>query len=198
MYKEILNPYFKHSTTGEAVNYETKVELLADEETLTIHFQCEDNPFTSQNYMKEHNAPLYNQEVFEVFISNGIEVPTRYWEIEINPHAAIWIGEIEKTGNAPQQIIRNLLPEEFGLEWEAKAEMDRWEGKLVIPWASIGAKWDDDFRLNFYRIRSKVSHEDPNWTCDAETCDFICWQSTLSGDQPAFHRPEKFGKLKIK
>ena len=192
-----VDPYFKHSTNGEAVNFKTEVSLSRDAAFLHIEFSCFENPYTLQNTLKEHNAPLYQQEVFEVFIAAGSATPTRYWEIEINPNGAVWIGEIENLapGVEPQRILGNRLPEEFGLGFQVNKGADTWSGKLSLPFSSIGEA--AEYRLNFYRIRSKVPHTAPDWACDEATCDFLCWQSTLSGAEPAFHRPAHFGLLRL-
>lgn len=192
-----LDPYFKHSTNGEVADFRTLVSLERDADYLHISFSCLNNSFTKQNTLREHNAPLYQQEVFEVFLSAGEKTPELYWEIEINPHGAVWIGEIENTapGKVVQRVIRNLIPEDFGLEFHAEAADTEWSGKLSLPFSSIGMA--DVYRVNFYRIRSRSSHEQSDWACDPDTCDFVCWQSTLSGDAPAFHRPDYFGVLKI-
>lgn len=194
-----LNPIFKHATNGEDADFNTQVSLRADSRFLKVDFTCEQNLFTEQNAMKIHNAPLYNQEVFEVFIGAGEEDPRAYFEIEINPNNAVWIGEITnpELGEGPQQIVRQMEPEAVGLEHEAEAGPGQWSGFLHIPWELIGKAPGGNYRINFYRIRSKASHPDPDWECDALTCDFVCWSSTLSGTEPAFHRPKRFGHLKV-
>lgn len=192
-----LDPYFTHSTNGQEVNFTTQVSLEKDKDVLHIAFFCAENPYTHQNTFTENNAPLYQQEVFEVFIAAGGDTPTRYWEIEINPNGAVWIGEIEnlQPGLVPQRILGLHSPEDFGLVYSASAAQDSWSGKLALPLHRIGIS--DQYRLNFYRIRSRVSHLQPDWQCEAATCDFACWQSTHSGEEPAFHRPEHFGLLTL-
>ncbi|WP_367915490.1 carbohydrate-binding family 9-like protein [Leadbetterella sp. DM7] len=194
-----LDPVFKHATNGLDAGFRTRVTLGADERFLKVNFMCEDNLFTEQNSMKVHNAPLYNQEVFEVFIGVGEEDPTAYFEVEINPNNAVWIGEIAnpELGNGPQRIVRQLEPEAAGIAHGTEVKEGAWGGFLHIPWELAGEPAGGDYRVNFYRIRSRVSHADPDWECDAETCDFVCWRSTLSGAEPAFHRPRRFGHLKV-
>jgi hypothetical protein len=197
--KLVITTPFKHATDGENADFFTKVELSYDADYLKIDFVCENNGFTSENSMKEHNAPLYNQEVFEVFIGLGKEDTTEYLEIEINPNNALWIGRIVNPdlGESPQSILEQISPEEAGILHNITTNHNVWSGLLHIPWSFIGQDLEGNYRINFYRIRSKVSHPSPNWECDAETCDFVCWQSTLSGDSPAFHRPKRFGYLKV-
>lgn len=190
---------FENSTDGSKADFNTNLEVSADSQVLKIKFVCFDNPFTDDNSMFEHNAPLYNQEVFEVFVAAGEEDPKKYWEIEINPNNAVWIGEIANPdlGDSQQTIIRQLLPDEAGVEFGVEKGKSQWSGYLNIPWKLIGKPGGEKYRINFYRIRSRIHHSETDWMCDTETCDFVCWNSTLSGKDPAFHRPKKFGNLLI-
>lgn len=194
-----LDPVFKHATNGEDADFNTRVTLDADDRFLKVDFTCEQNLFTEENSMKIHNAPLYHQEVFEVFIGAGEEDPHDYFEIEINPNNAVWIGEIAnpERGEGPQHIVRQMEPEAAGISYGTETAKGVWNGFLHIPWKLIGEERNGEYRVNFYRIRSRVSHAGPDWECDADTCDFVCWSSTLSGAEPAFHRPKKFGRLKV-
>jgi len=192
-----LDPVFKHAANGEEADFHTRVTLSADERFLKVSFRCEQNLFTQENAMRIHNEPLYRQEVFEVFIGSGQEDPEYYFEIEINPNNAVWIGEIANPdrGESPQRIVRQMEPGTAGIAHGAETVQGAWSGFLRIPWQLIGD--EKDYRVNFYRIRSRVPHSGPDWECDADTCDFVCWRSTLSGAEPAFHRPRQFGHLKI-
>ena len=195
----ILDPHFKHSTNGKAVDFETNVSIQSDSDYLHITFDCLKDDFVEQNNMVVHNDPLYNQEVFEVFISPGKEDSKHYLEIEINPNNALWVGTINNPslGEETQTLERMIEHKDAGIIHEATISLNSWNGKLSIPWKLIGIDAKGQYRINFYRIRSNQSHEDANWTCDAETCNFLCWSSTLSGESPAFHRPKRFGFLTI-
>ena len=196
---EILDQHFKHSTNGKAVDFETNVSIKSDSDYLHITFNCLQDEFVEQNNMVVHNDPLYNQEVFEVFISPGKVDSKHYLEIEINPNNALWVGTINNPtlGEETQTLEGMVSHEDAGIVHEAKKSENSWNGKLSIPWKLIGKDAKGEYRINFYRIRSNKSHADPNWTCDAETCDFVCWSSTLSGESPAFHRPKRFGFLTV-
>lgn len=190
---------FFHSTNGDVSDFETHFSLTYNNDFLKVTFSCKDNPFTAENTLTQHNAPLYNQEVFEVFIGLGAEDSKEYLEIEINPNNALWIGQISNPalGEAAQSIVRLFSPDEAGIKHSIEIQENAWSGFLHIPWSFIGEDKNGDYRINFYRIRSRVSHPNPEWECDAETCDFVCWQSTFSGKDPAFHRPKRFGYLKV-
>ncbi len=195
-----LGLYFRHSTDGTLSSERTEVKLMFDEVFFHIDFACHDNPFTHQNHMKEHNAPLYNQEVFEVFISEGEQDPVNYLEIEINPNNALWIGRIKNPslgtggGNSTEMISYN----DSGIMHQVSLLDNTWSGRISIPWKLIGEQQPEIYRLNFYRIVSVKSHQDQNWKCNKQDCHFLCWSPTMSGKDPAFHRPKKFGRMQLK
>ncbi|WP_255067881.1 carbohydrate-binding family 9-like protein [Lacihabitans sp. LS3-19] len=194
-----LNPIFKHATNGQSAEFTTSVSVSYSEKYLSINFECLQDEFVKQNNMTEHNAPLYNQEVFEVFISPGEEDSKHYLEIEINPKNALWVGKINNPslGSETQTLDSMIEHADAGINHSISVAENSWKGTLDIPWSLIGNDKDGKYRLNFYRIRANQSHENPDWTCNAETCDFVCWSPTMSGNSPAFHRPKQFGHLII-
>lgn len=189
---------FRHSTDGSLTNQKTEVHLKYDDEVLHVRFRCHDNPFTSQNSMTEHNEDLFNQEVFEVFIATSEADPSNYLEFEINPNNAIWVGQVfnptlgESGGNKLTMIPYN----EANITHDVKVMENAWFGQFTIPWKLIGGK-TEVCRINFYRIVSKTSHSNADWVCTPETCDFTCWSPTMSGENPAFHKPKKFGFMNL-
>lgn len=194
-----LGSTFSHSTNGQAVDFLTHVTLASNDQHLTVSFECMQDDFVDQNNMTQHNDPLYNQEVFEVFISTGKEDSKHYLELEINPNNALWIGTINNPtlGEEAQSLEGMVAYENTGIVHEAIKSKKSWHGKMQIPWVLIGKDPKGEYRINFYRIRANHSHTDPNWVCDTQTCDFACWNSTLSGESPAFHKPKRFGYLRV-
>lgn len=189
---------FRHATDGNLATQQTEVHLKYDADSLHVRFRCHDNPFTAENSMTEHNDNLFNQEVFELFIAPSEGDAVNYLEFEINPNNAIWTGQVfnptlgEGGGNKLTMIPYN----EAGITHDVKIMENSWFGEFTVPWKLIGGK-SDVCRINFYRIISKTSHENPDWVCTAETCDFTCWSPTMSGETPAFHKPKKFGVLRL-
>jgi hypothetical protein len=197
---EKLNSHFENSTNGQKADFETEVSINSDDRYLHISFACHQDYYVNENNMLEHNAPLYNQEVFEIFISPSHADSKHYLEVEINPNNALWIGTINNPtlGAETQTLERMIAHSDAGILHEAYKSNNSWNGKMSIPWALIGKDKEGKYRINFYRIRSNKSHTDANWICDTETCDFVCWNATLSGQSPAFHRPKRFGYLTVK
>ena len=197
--KYSFNEPFHHATDGEKAEYNTSFVVSYDQQFLTVNFNCANNPYTLENTLTEHNSPLYNQEVFEVFIGTGFEDNKTYLEVEINPNNAIWIGRISNPslGENMQSLEEQIDYKTSCIEHDVNHENGSWSGFLKIPWQLIGISKEGNYRINFYRIRSNNSHSEKDWICDTESCDFLCWKSTLSGKEPAFHRPKQFGILNV-
>jgi len=73
-----------------------------------------------------------------------------------------------------------------------------WHGKIIIPLSLLGSL-QEHYRLNFFRIVSLQPHDpESSWSCTAESCAFLAWSPTFSGDVPNFHIPACFGHLNLK
>lgn len=194
----LQNEQFRHSTDGSLATQKTEVHLKYDNNRLHVRFRCHDNPFTSQNSMKTHNDNLFNQEVFELFIAPSEADSTNYLEFEINPNNTIWMGQVfnPTLGEGGDNKLTMIPYDEAEITHDVKVMENAWFGEFSIPWELIGGK-SDVYRINFYRIISTTSHENPDWICTPQTCDFTCWSPTMSGENPAFHKPKKFGVLRL-
>lgn len=193
---ELPNSNFFHATDGKQARQTTAVKLKADERFLNIEFICEQNPFVNENNYFENNSEMWNQEVFEIFISEGDSTLKRYLEIEINPNNALFVGWIKnETGQKPDSCDF-ITHNESGIIHGVQKGIEKWQGFLNIPFSLIG-KESDNYRINFYRIVSKKSHENADWKCDQNDCDFTCYYPTMSGENPRFHISDSFGFLKI-
>lgn len=171
---------------------------MADHLFLHVKFECRNDLFVQENHMTQHNEPLYNQEVFELFIAAGEADPAQYLEFEINPNNAIWVGKIANPGLGESAFKGELVSyEECGILHEAVKGEGSWSGQFSIPWKLISAGRKAHYRINFYRIVSTKSHLEKDWVCGNDDCEFLCWSATMSGAAPAFHRPRRFGHLKI-
>lgn len=188
---------FFHATNGQKATQLTEVKLKADNQFLYLEFVCKNNPFVNQNSYTAHNSEMYNQEVFELFIASGSETPKKYLEIEINPNNALFVALVENsTGEGPEKLLF-IDHSNAGIIHGVQKKADSWNGFMNIPIELISTK-SSVYRLNFYRIISKVSNENLDWKCDENNCDFTCWSPTMSGATPAFHKPAAFGQLRLK
>lgn len=190
---------FFHSTDGSAADYPSSVQLKVDEHYLHVTFLCEKDIYVAQNTYFKHNEPLYNQEVFEVFIAPGTADPAQYLEVEINPNDAIWVGKIHFPSLGEKNDMKGELldPLNSGILHQVTRGQSAWSGTLSIPWSLIGAEKMQQYRINFYRIVATKAPAVKDWKCNTDNCAFLCWNPTLSGSNPAFHRPRRFGLLDI-
>jgi len=188
--------HFKNATDGKSASQTTEVKLNADDQYLSIEFSCLQNPFVAQNSYTKHNSEMYNQEVFELFIAEGSAIPTRYLELEINPNNALFSGWIENPSQEAPESLDFVSHDDAKIIHSANKTSDSWSGKMQIPWALLGGK-SDTYRINFYRIISLKSHTNSDWSGKPDTCAYLCWSPTMSGEVPRFHRPEAFGVLKV-
>jgi hypothetical protein len=194
----LFTEQFRHSTDGSLAVQKTEVHLKYDANFLHIRFKCHDNPFVSQNSMAKHNDNLFNQEVFELFIAASDKDSVNYLEFEINPNNAIWVGHVfnPTLGESGDNKLMMVPYNEAEITHDVKVMENAWLGEFALPWKLIGGQ-PDVCRINFYRIVSNTSHENSDWVCTPDTCDFTCWSPTMSGKNPAFHKPKKFGVLRL-
>lgn len=190
---------FGLAQNGNIANQKTSIALLFDSDNyLHIYFECFNNMYTAFNDMYSHNDPLYNQEVFEIFIGEGFEDCKNYLEVEINPNNAIWIGKIHNPNNSNIGIENTPITyENSGITHEVSIENNTWKGHLTIPMGLVSANEASEYRLNFFRIVATKQPNEKNWIGNESTCDYLCWSPSLSGENAAFHLPSKFGYLKI-
>ena len=192
---------FKHSVGGKEITQRTEVELAYDNEYLLIRFICRDNPYVDYNYYTEDNTALFNQEVFELFISPGQEDPENYLELQINPNNALFLGRVTNKFKSDHSFnLEYIDTKTAGVihKVEKNAKDKCWRGELKIPFNLINLTLDSTsvYRLNMYRIISKQKQTDPSWTCNADNAVFACWNSTMAS-QPSFHKPPYFGRLEL-
>jgi hypothetical protein len=186
--------HFYNATDGLISNEETHVVLKYDDAFLHIHFNCLQNLLVESNTYFEHNSEMWNQEVFELFISAGTNTPNKYLEIEINPNNALFVAWVNNLAGIGPDSLTFIEHQASGILHGVQKGFEKWNGFLSIPLALIGQK-TNEYRLNFYRIILKQAQGDLNWKCDKINSDFECWSSTMSGAEPAFHRPDAFGQL---
>lgn len=197
--------HFYSATNGEPMPQETIVSLCHDTGSLWVVFSCRHDPFWKQTTPTQHNSDLWQQEVFEVFIAEGSDTPTRYLEVELNPNNALFVGWIDNPTREGDANTLTMIPYgQSGIEHRITGSgPDWWQGELRIPLSLLSSSakgplpHSRQFRINFYRIVLIQSQTIPDWTCSPSNASFQCWSPTLSGKTPRFHRPESFGHLRL-
>lgn len=192
---DLNQPIFFHSTNGAPGSVRTNVKVKAADGFISVNFECLDDPHWKYNTYTEHNTDLWRQEVFEVFIAAGGETPGRYLELEINPHNAFFAAWVDNLSGLRPENLTMLTHNDHGIRHDVETDADQWSGTITIPLSLLGDENHTEYRINFYRIVLREAPSEAQWECAPDNCDFLCWSATMSGDEPAFHRPAYFGKL---
>jgi len=173
---------------GGAATLGTRVELLDDGEKLHVAFDCDDpEPWST---LVERDAPLWQEEVVELFLAPGAGTPTSYFEFEINPAGALFDAVVASPRGDRREMRVDPSWNCEGVVAGARLRSDGsgWGARLVLPWRSLAVDPTGTrattWRANFFRV------DRPS----GGTTEFSAWSPT--GIRPAdFHRPARFGIL---
>jgi len=196
-----IAPLCSTMTGGSTGSFPASIHFCvdADKQIILITFEFFHDPHVAQNTYTHDNSAMWNQEVFEVFISAGAETPMRYLEIELNPNGALfsaWVTNPDGTGR--NNVVDFFAGRNAGIQTSVVKGENFWHGKIIIPLSLLGSL-QEHYRLNFFRIVSLQPHDpESSWSCTAESCAFLAWSPTFSGDVPNFHIPACFGHLNLK
>jgi hypothetical protein len=160
----------------------TTVRLCWDGEALHVRFDCEDRD--AWGTFQRRDAPLWQEEVVEVFLAPGEEDPVDYMEIEVSPLGVLFDARIHNPTGLRADMTADLSWDCPGIRWQVGrgAERQDWWAELSIPWESPSRIW----RANFYRVERPRDG----------VPEFTCWSPTLAN--PAdFHKPARFGLLEL-
>ena len=155
----------------------TSVRAAWDADELRVLFHAEDAHI--QATLTERDAPLYTEEVVEVFL-DPVGDRECYFEIEVNPLNAVLdlVLRRNRSGYA-KDVSWNCE----GLRTWVRREAGEWSAELAIPFRSVaaappesGAMW----RANFLRIDRPPGM--PR--------ELSAWSPTGLAN---FHVPERFG-----
>lgn len=181
----LLSPF--RTMGGEVARWNTETRVAWDEQHLHVEFRCEDED--AWGSMTERDAPLWREEVVEVFLAAGEAVPKLYYELEVSPLCALFDARVTNPHGTRDEMKVDTGWNCEGLAWHVEKEPhgQDWMARLAIPWRGIGLESPPRaLRANFYRI------ERPHGGAE----EFSGWSPT--GTDPAdFHRPEKFGLLRL-
>lgn len=172
--------------------HETQVRLVADSDALYVRFDCTDDDIWA-TYTRRDD-PIYEEEVVEVFLAPGDDVPRRYVEIEVNPDGVLFDAVVDNPPGRPEAIGVDRSWSCPGIAPTAERDdaARHWAVTLALPWQPIASAVGGDvsasvWRANFYRIERPRDG----------SAEFSCWSPTLT--EPAnFHHPDRFGTLVIK
>lgn len=170
----------------------TELKLCWDLENLYLAFVAVDTDIWGT--MREHDAPIYEEEVVEAFLSSGRDV-TKYYEFEWSPHNVFFDAKVQ----CPESGDRSRMKVEVAWDCighrsavhvvgtlDKRDDIDQqWTVEAAIPFSQIGRDGKapiegEVWRANFYRIDRAGEGE------------FSCWSPTLAMN---FHVPARFGTL---
>lgn len=174
----------RRAEDGEPPLQATVVRVAHNAEALFLRFDCDDRDIWATHALRD--APLWEEEVVEVFIAPGAGDPAEYLEIEVNPLGAVFDARVTNPDGRRDSMSVDAAWNAPGLavavSWQKAAA---WRAELAIPWAGLAFGTPPRvWRANFFRI------ERPRGGSD----EFSAWSPTLA--RPAdFHKPSRFGRL---
>jgi hypothetical protein len=140
----------------------------------------------------EYDAPLYQEDVVEVFLAP--DVPERYFEIEISPRGSVFDAMIESPDGvrATMRVDRDWNCEGLMAAVRRVTESDGTvtiDTVVRVPFASLGRTTPvtgETWRANFFRIDRHPQHGD----------ELSAWQPTFRLPTD-FHVTSVFGTLRF-
>jgi hypothetical protein len=184
-----LAPFQLSSSAKQSPQQQTSVFLCYDKgsRTLLIKFQAVDN--NPINPLRGCNAPLFQYDVVETFLSNGTTGGHNYLELEVSPFAQLFASYIYNP-NLDCPGIQGTPLNCTALSWKAaiQSQQNRWWAFLGVPLALLEPlPHDSTITANFFRIDQPLPQNER---------EFSCWHSTEK--TPAcFHRPRYFGQFRL-
>ena len=172
---------FRDVVSGAAPRQDTRVWAAWDAEEMRVLIRAEDTHISAT--LTERDAPLYTEEVIEVFL-DPVGDGACYFEIEVNPLNAVLDLVLRRN--------RSGCKKDFAWQCEnlrtcVRREAAAWSAELAIPFRSlaatppqVGEKW----RGNFTRI-----DRPPGVPRELTT-----WSPTGFAN---FHVPERFGVIEF-
>ena len=173
------------SHDGSAPRLPTRAAIYADEQFLNVVFAgADDHVFATH---LEHDAPLYQEDVVEVFLSPADR--TIYYEVEVNPLGTSFDARITSPDGVRRTMSGDLSWDCAGLFAAVRRTPESLEVVVRMPFASLGAGRPSAgavWRGNLFRIDRNREHED----------EFMTWRPTMK-NPPDFHVVAAFGTLQF-
>ena len=176
--------------TGTSPHHPTTAKMLWDDKYLYVAFFCIDPDIWGT--ITEHDGPMYEQEVVEVFIdANGDGIS--YVEIEVNPlNVTLDLFALNRGGTVwplydwESEGLQHAVTIEGALNQRSTADRS-WTVEIAIPLADLATAPHippldrDVWRINLYRIdRSQEGDE------------YSAWSPTYEIN---YHVPARFGEV---
>lgn len=174
----------RRAQDGSEPQQATSVRIAYDPHALLLRFDCDDRDIWATHSRRD--APLWEEEVVELFVAPGEGDPADYVEIEVNPLGAIFDARVTNPHGRRDSMRVDATWNAVGLVVAvSRPSPGRWAAQLEVPWSDLCAEAPPRvWRANFFRIERPRDGEH----------EFSCWSPTLV-DPPDFHKPRCFGRL---
>lgn len=183
--------HLRSSIDGASPRLSTRVAVWHDRQSLCVLFSAADDRIVATHLV--HDAPLYDEDVFEVFLAP--RALTTYFELEVNPLGTLFDARIESPDGVRASMrahrgwtcdgLTSMIRVTFG-----ETALRTVDTLLRIPFAGLGCPppvEGEQWRANFFRIDRHPEHGD----------EFSAWHPTLKN--PAdFHVAAAFGVLEFR
>jgi hypothetical protein len=172
----------RDAVTGNAPRLRTALRVGLRGGNLCVRFDGRDEAVVATH--TERDAPLWQEDVFEVFLSPE-EPPRVYYEFEVSPLGTLFDARVESPRLCREGMRVETAWDCAGFAARVAVRPGRWSASLRIPLAALcggvpPARW----RANFYRIDR------------GERDEYSAWSPTHA-DPPDFHVAGRFGMLRI-
>ena len=180
----------RRATDAAAPRLSTSVAVWYDRQYLTFLFSSTDDHIRATYH--QHDEPLYEQDVVEVFLApDGL---VRYYELEVSPNGTTFDAAIDSpdgvraTMHADREWTCEGLVVAVRRVTESSGVMSI-DTAIRVPFEALERGTPNDgetWRANFFRIDRHPEHGD----------EYSAWQPTLK--TPAdFHVAAAFGALRF-
>ena len=173
--------HLRDAVSGAAPQQWTSVWAVWDAAELRVRFHAEDTHAWAT--MTERDAPLYEEEVIEVFLDPVGDLES-YFEIEVNPLNAVLDLVLRRNRSG---YVKDFAWRCEGLRTAVTKSATAWSVEIAIPFRSLTAappNAGDCWRVNFCRIDRPPGG--PR--------ELSAWSPTGRAN---FHTPERFGILQF-
>jgi len=162
----------------------TAVRIAYDVDALLLRFDCEDRDIWATHARRD--APLWEEEVVELFVAPGEDDPSHYVEIEVNPLGAIFDARVTNPDGRRDSMRVEASWNAAGLvSAVSRPWPGAWRAEMRLPWGELcHGSPPRIWRANLFRIERPRDGDH----------EFSCWSPTLT-DPPDFHKPAAFGRL---
>jgi hypothetical protein len=169
------------ASDGGPPRLSTAVRVATRGSRLLVRFDGRDRGVAAR--FTHRDDPLWKEDVFEVFLSPEAR-PVVYYEFQVNPLGALFDARVESPEGRRETMWADVSWNCPGYSARVRCRPARWSALVSIPLERLSPEPPAVWRANFYRIDR------------GEPDEYSAWSPT-GADPPDFHRPERFGYLRM-